>query len=1165
MARSARALAVVALAVSVLAGAAARAAETVTTRAAAHDGFARIVFDWPAPATYDARIDGRVLRVTFARPLSVSLDGVRRSLRAYVSDARVDADGRTVALSLTGDFSLRTFVYEKSVVVDLVGDAAASGAAAPSPALPRVDVRVGDHPGYSRIVFDWRMPVDYKVTHEDGRAIIRFDRAATIDLAALNAGPPRNIGAGEIETSGKRTIVTLAVAAPNRLRHFRSGTSVVLDVFAPRSQGAAGDRPEAPAARPREASTPPDDGLAPSVKATVEATPLPPDPAPETGAEGEPPHPLPGDAQEVAREMAPSAAALPATPAAADASAGDRPAAIAESRPAASTVSRMAAHGGTIALVPLSLPAEDAPQTVAGRSLGTTAAEISLGPAPMRVAVESTGDRSLVSFNAGKRLASAAFVHDGNVWLVFPERFSVDLTDALAHESPAYQSVVQVPHSGATVFRFRLRAGYGVALSRRGNLWLAQFTAKPEAPKAIEVRPFDDETRGIGVQLKIADVADSVQVSDPDDLTTFVVVPVVASATGVVEGRSFEGFELLATAQGIVALPKSRGFDVRTSLAGVELAYAAGPVERPAPKQRARITRRTGPATRLLDFAAWRGGDVAAFYDKSQELQRAVVVAPVEERRQARIDQLLFLFANGYFAEVLGRFELLMEEDLTVAEDPTLRAVRGISQLMHNRYEGAIADLNHPSLDAYDDIALWRGVLASRLGDKEAATVHFVRADVLWLELPHPLRNQIGLIAAEAAVEATNMTAANAYLDAILASVEDPVVIDRANYIRGRALRAVDNTDAARELWDKTVNSSDRLARAGSSLERALLMLETGETTRAEAIESLESLRFAWRGDDLELRLLLELAELYVADKAFIRGFEAMKRSVTYFANHFRTAAVTERMSELFTGMFLEGRLEDVPAREVLTLFYEFRELTPIGKGGDEVMQALADRLVAVDLLDQAADVLEHQLTYRLEGIEKSRVGTRLAVILLMNQKPERALEALAASEMMGVTRDLAGQRRQLEARALAELDRHDDAIALIRSDRSREAELLRADIFWRAGKWARAAAATWRILEQTPLDPPLGLFASQHVLRLVVALSLADDVKGLARARERYAAKMKGDANEGAFAMITSEVDRKRVPVRELPAAVAEVDIFEAFMAGYRARARNGSLSAIN
>ena len=82
------------------------------------------------------------------------------------------------------------------------------------------------------------------------------------------------------------------------------------------------------------------------------------------------------------------------------------------------------------------------------------------------------------------------------------------------------------------------------------------------------------------------------------------------------------------------------------------------------------------------------------------------------------------------------------------------------------------------------------------------------------------------------------------------------------------------------------------------------------------------------------------------------------------------------------------------------SLFYDFRELTPIGRRGDEMIRRLADRLVSVDLLDQAAELLQHQVDHRLQGAARAQVATRLAVIYLMNRKPDRALAVLRATRI---------------------------------------------------------------------------------------------------------------------------------------------------------------------
>ena len=69
-----------------------------------------------------------------------------------------------------------------------------------------------------------------------------------------------------------------------------------------------------------------------------------------------------------------------------------------------------------------------------------------------------------------------------------------------------------------------------------------------------------------------------------------------------------------------------------------------------------------------------------------------------------------------------------------------------------------------------------------------------------------------------------------------------------------------------------------------------------------------------------------------------------------------------------------------MPAIDALSLFYDFRDLTPVGRRGDEMIRKLADRLVSVDLLDQAAELLQHQVDNRLQGAARAQVAVRLAV-----------------------------------------------------------------------------------------------------------------------------------------------------------------------------------------
>ena len=151
----------------------------------------------------------------------------------------------------------------------------------------------------------------------------------------------------------------------------------------------------------------------------------------------------------------------------------------------------------------------------------------------------------------------------------------------------------------------------------------------------------------------------------------------------------------------------------------------------------------------------------------------------------------------------------------------------------------------------------------------------------------------------------------------------------------------------------------------------------------------------------------------------------------------------------LFTQLFLGAKGDDIPPVDALGMFYEYRELTPIGRRGDEMIRRLAERLVGVDLLDQAAELLQYQVDKRLEGAARAQVAARLAMVYLTNRKPDRAIAALRSTRIADLSGELRQQRLLLESRAQSDVGRHDLALDIVSNIAGREAIRLRSDIYW--------------------------------------------------------------------------------------------------------------------
>jgi hypothetical protein len=222
--------------------------------------------------------------------------------------------------------------------------------------------------------------------------------------------------------------------------------------------------------------------------------------------------------------------------------------------------------------------------------------------------------------------------------------------------------------------------------------------------------------------------------------------------------------------------------------------------------------------------------------------------------------------------------------------------------------------------------------------------------------------------------------------------------------------------------------------------------------------------------------------------------------------------------------------------------------------------------LVEVDLLARASELLEHQVTFRLEGAEKSRVGARLAYVYLRDNQPQETLRVLDESAYPDIPLDLDQQRRHLRAKALMSLGRSEDAVALLGDDMTEDAERLRIELHHEDKNWPEKALSLERLIgDPAVLVENFTDEDARNVLDWVSALALAGDERQLQRVRRRYGVMMAESPFKDAFQLITSPQERGLPDYRTLSRKLREVESFKSFMDVYRERLEDGQLSNIN
>lgn len=782
------------------------------------------------------------------------------------------------------------------------------------------------------------------------------------------------------------------------------------------------------------------------------------------------------------------------------------------------------------------------------------------------------GDAMTLRFEWPAASAAAAFRRAGYLWVVFDQPGAADFSAIEAANPQVVAGLEQVPSSAGMVVRMAILPGVNPHVERDGLAWVLELRAAELRPD-IGLQPEVQKTgqQGLRMYIAIPDPADPLRFRDPEVGDELTVVPLAQLGRGIDGERQYADFHLLPTAQGIVAKILTDGLSVRAIPDGITFVTPEG-LNFTNPDVLAQIAAEGAPNAfgalppgRVFDMVTWRRGGVGDFQAQKQLLQRRVAEATRVTRSQPRLDLAGFYFAHGLAAEAMGLLRTIEVEDPDLAGRPDVLALRGATKFALTRYDEAGLALFDNSLNGKSEVELWRGATNTALGDYRAAIQNFSRAGTIPPGYPPNFVADIALLGAETALRNRDFRSAGAYLDAVNDTRPGPAEQARVDYYRGRIFAAAGDYESAVEIWTRLVQGEDRWARIRSELALLDENLARKTTTRGEAIQKLESLRFVWRGDRIELDMLSRLGQLYLEEGDIRNGLTVLKQTASAFPDSAATRDITRTMTEAFSKLYLQGGgANALPPLAALALYEDFRELTPPGPEGNEIINRLADRLVAVELLERAANLLDRQVKSRLEGVDKARVGARLAVIRLLDRKPDAAVKALADSEVGGIPADVAAERARLRARAVFELERPDEALRLIASDPSRDADLLRAEITWKTAKWKEASDVFGRLAGEN--DPgPIDDKRAQLILSFAVSLALAGDSTRLGQMRARFATDMDRTQFREAFRLITNPSEGALNDYSKLSARYQEIDRFESFMTSYRDKLKTTLLSAIN
>ena len=794
-------------------------------------------------------------------------------------------------------------------------------------------------------------------------------------------------------------------------------------------------------------------------------------------------------------------------------------------------------------------------------------------PAPeggvLKIEAAVTGGQAALRFPWRTPLGSAVFRRGDAVWIVFDAKAKLDVSALPKTLGPA-GGVRWAAGADFTAVRVQAPDGVSVDAAAEGAVWTVTFGAPVRKPE-VEIKPVRDDRSGpTALTAALAGATKVVWLTDPMVGDRFAAVTALAPRKASVRRRGFVEGALPTTVHGLAV--EAIAGDLAVTIEGEKVriarpgglnlsgpGYAAGTVPDEMPKPAA--------APALVDFDNWPKtgeGGFAARYAQLQDLAAREGAEGAAAPVVARMALARFLVGSELSYEAVGVLNLLARTNETVLSDPEFRGLRGAARAMVGRHKEAQADFAAPPLMGDRSAALWRGYVEAKQGAWAEARKAFAEGASVIDSFSPKWRARFAVEHARAAVETGDLPAARALLAYAFEQDVAPLEQLAARLVQARVFELDGDAGRALAVYEAVGRASLDAVAAPALLRATKIKLDQGLVAPAEGVRELDGLRYRWRGDSTELEIIRTLGDIYLGQGRYREALDALRSAGGRLPDLPAAMQLQADLSAAFRALFLEGQADGLEPIQALALFFDFRELTPVGAEGDEMVRRLSRRLVDVDLLDQAAELLQYQVDNRLDGVAKAQVAADLALVRLMDRDPEAALRAIWGTRSTVLPSALAAERRVLEARALSDLGRHDHALEVLGKDASPEATEARAEVLWRKKDWAAAAPLLERRLGERWKDSaPLSPEQETRLIRAGIAYTLAGDDAGLKRLAQRWQGFVAGARQPDAVRVALFGFDAEKVGPGEFTRVAAQADSFTGWVAAMKQKFRDRPASS--
>ncbi|MBN8828134.1 MAG: hypothetical protein J0H68_05455 [Sphingobacteriia bacterium] len=722
------------------------------------------------------------------------------------------------------------------------------------------------------------------------------------------------------------------------------------------------------------------------------------------------------------------------------------------------------------------------------------------------VKVISLNKDDILTFEWNKPVSAAVFKRSGFIYIVFNESQNIPLVPT----ENTIGMTFQVKNNFAI---YKIKSDKNIKINRESTSWIITLTPDKVNSDAYEMGE-GEISSDFNIFYQVPGLSNALNYVDQivgDDLTIFTVDN---DTINVEQKISKTDFEIIPTSLGIVVLKKNDSVKILQEKNKIIL-------DSPSFKKK-NLDYQTKDS--FFNFGNWRTINNPNFKKDLEKLFSELTFAESFKKTKIRLKIVDFFLTNGMPTEALSALKNARFYEPILASKIEYKVLEALLYFLDGEHvisRNLWNDINlaeiHPKF--HNEIKSWITAANLTLNDEFSKyKINYLENRNLFMsKYPNLIKQQLALIELNDLIDNKDYKAAENLIEVLNKEII-PQYKNDLTYYTGLLAKEQKDYESAQKtfkiLTDKKLLDPKNRARAIFDLTK--IEIETNKITKEEAIKKLSKLDMVWRGDFVEAEILELFGRLNLETRKFVPAFQAWQTLVDNFPNWPGTINIATELSNNFVNIFNGEMGKGLSDLELTTIFFEFRELIPIGKAGDQIVQTMINKMIVLDLLDQASILLEHQVKYRTKGDFRTNLISQLAFIYVLDNKPEKAIETLKLPLDSSLTYEKERERMFLLVKALIDAGKETDALNLTKADLSTDASAVRAEIYWRNKNWTKLKEELNMLTEIWAANGlPLDSLKEKLVIKLAVAQNMLGNLQAVEVIKKQFYDKLNNPFNK--------------------------------------------------